>query len=451
MNVEKSKVGGSFYPDLDNLDDEKWLEQVKCREIKRSILNRMAEDNRRNHLFGIYDGLTVGLCLDSRVSHLSLNTLVFSGKGNKAWDNYVLPNILTGKCSAVITGKDAVAGLKDKGIKVRRMDFESGHSEARYNPFRVNHVPSLVTQELAQLNRAVGLAKNVYNLFAEDISASYEGGQPLSSGMCYGLINEMYYGLIKRVFAYVGTTPDLEDSERDFTAVKNALEDIRENGKEALSKYNTPVIKGYADKIIEECGAEEIKAGAGAIFKALCPFWECDAFSEDKDNQEANITVENFVNELTYIFVPYSETKSAGRMASVFVKSFMSELYNYGDSDWKHPYQALENPVHFYLNGDTVYSGLVENMATGGKYGISFSLMTDISSVNKLYGDDAKALFGNASTMLLLDAEPSEAGLFKEIVPMSDKSEEEICELTKKDKAIVKIREYAPIVCDILR
>lgn len=424
MNVEKST----------DLDIRKMQEQV------------MSEDDR-NHLFGTYNGSAVGLSLDSRVSHLNLNTLVLSGSGNKPWDNYVLPNILTGKCSAVIMGKDAVAGLEDKGIRVRRMDFESGHSEARYNPFKANHVPSILPKEVAQLSRMVSLTRNVYKLFAEDIKASYEGRQPFSS--------EMHCGLIGRVFAYVGTTSDLEDSERDFKAVKNVLEDICRNGKEALQKYITPIIKeseGWSKNVLAGCGEEEIRAGAGAVLKALCPFWQCDAFSEDKDNPGANITEEDFVNELTYIFIPYSGEKSvAGRMASVFVNSFVNELYNYGDSDWKHTYQALENPVHFYLNGTTFFSELSHYMATGGKYGISFSLMTDISSVKRLYGDDAKALFANASTILLLEAEPSEAGLFKEIVPMPDQSEEDICELTRKDKAVIKIRGYAPIICDILR
>ena len=424
MNVQKSM----------DLDIRKMLEQV------------MSEDDR-NHLFGTYNGSSIGLSLDNRVSHLNLNTLVLSGSENKAWNNYVLPNILTGKCSAVIMGEDAVEGLEDKGIRVSRMDFESGHSEARYNPFKANHVPSILPKELAQLSRMVSLTRNVYKLFAEDIKASYEGRQPFSS--------EMHCGLIGRVFAYVGTTSDLEDSERDFKAVKNVLEDISRNGKEALQRYITPIIKeseGWTKDNIKECGVEEIRAGAGAILKALCPFWQCDVFSEDKDNPGANITEEDFVNELTYIFIPYSETESvAGRMATVFVNLFVSELYNYGDSDWKHPYQALENPVHFYLNGDIVFSELSHYMATGGKYGISFSLMTDISTVKRLYGDDAKALFGNADTILLLEAEPSEAGLFKEIVPMPDQSEEDICEFGKNDKAIVKIRGYAPIICDILR
>lgn len=424
MNVQKST----------DLDIRKMQEQV------------MSEDDR-NHLFGTYGGSPIGLSLDNRVSHLNLNTLVLSGSGNKAWNNYVLPNIPTGNCSAVIMGKDVAEGLESKGIRVSRMDFESGHSEVRYNPFRTNHVPSIVPKEVAQLSRMVSLTRNVYKLFAEDIIASYEGGHPFSS--------EMHYGLIERVFAYVGTTPDLEDSERDFAAVKNALEDIKRNGKEALPRYITPIIKaseGYITESIAGCGVEEIRAGAGAVLKALCPFWECDAFSEDKDNPGANITEEDFVNELTYIFIPYNETESvAGRMATVFVNSFVSELYNYGDSDWKHPYQALENPVHFYLDGATFFPELAQYMATGGKYGISFSLMTDISTVKRLYGDDAKALFGNADTILLLEAEPSEAGLFKEIVPMPDQSEEDICELTKKDKAILKIRSYPPIICDILR
>jgi hypothetical protein len=371
---------------------------------------------------------------------------VLSGSGNKAWNNYVLPNLLAGKCSAVIMGKDEVEGLEDKGIKVHRIDFESGHSEARYNPFKASHVPSIVPKELTQLRRSVSLAKDVYNLFREDIKASYEGRHPFSS--------EMHYGLIERVFAYVGTSFDLEDSERDFTAVKNVLEDIKRNGKEALTRYITPIIKaseGYITESIAEYGEEEIGAGAGAVLKALCPFWQCDVFSENKDNLGANITEEDFVSDLTYIFIPYSKGGVAGRMATVFVNSFVSELYNYGDSDWKHPYQALENPVHFYLDGNTVFSELAHYMATGGKYGISFSLMTDISKMKRLYGDNAKALLGNADTVLLLEAERQEAGLFKEIVPMPDQSEEDICELIGNDKAILKIRSYPPIICDILR
>lgn len=439
MNVEKNT-------DLDNLDNEKWLEQVKSKEIKRSILMRMSEDDR-NHLFGTYGGLTIGLSLDNRVSHLNLNTLVLSGSGNKAWNNYVLPNLLAGKCSAVIMGKDVIEGLEDKGIRVSRMDFESGHSEARYNPFKANHVPSILPKELAQLSRSVSLAKDVYNLFREDIIASYEGRHPFSPEMCYGLIG--------RGFAYVGTSPDLEDSERDFKAVKNVLEDISRNGKEALTRYITPIIKeseGWSENVLAGCSEEEIRAGAGALLKALCPFWQCDVFSEDKDNLGANITVEDFVNELTYIFIPYSETESvAGRMATVFVNAFVSELYNYGDSDWKHPYQALENPVHFYLDGNTFFSELAHYMATGGKYGISFSLMTDIPKMKRLYGDNAKALLGNADTILLLEAERKEAGLFKEIVPMLGQSEEDIRGLCGNDKAILKIRNYAPIICDILR
>ena len=416
-------------------------------DIRKMQEQLMSEDDR-NHLFGTYNGSPIGFSLDNRVSHLNLNALVLSGSGDKAWNNYVLPNILAGKCSAVIMGKDAVTGLEDKGIKVRRMDFESGHSEARYNPFKASHVPSIVPKELAQLSRSVSLAKDVYNLFREDIIASYEGRHPFSPEMCYGLIG--------RGFAYVGTSPDLEDSERDFKAVKNVLEDISRNGKEALTRYITPIIKaseGYITERIAEHGEEEIRAGAGAVLMALRPFWQCDVFSENKDNLEANITEEDFVNELTYIFVPYStETESvAGRMATVFVNSFVSKLYNYGDSDWKHPYQALENPVHFYLDGNTFFSELAHYMATGGKYGISFSLMTDISKMKRLYGDNAKALLSNADTILLLEAERKEAGLFKEIVPMPDQSEEDICELCGKDKAILKIRSYAPIICDILR
>ena len=132
-------------------------------DIRKMQEQLMSEDDR-NHLFGTYNGSPIGFSLDNRVSHLNLNALVLSGSGDKAWNNYVLPNILAGKCSAVIMGKDAVTGLEDKGIKVRRMDFESGHSEARYNPFKASHVPSIVPKELAQLSRSVSLAKDVYNL-----------------------------------------------------------------------------------------------------------------------------------------------------------------------------------------------------------------------------------------------------------------------------------------------
>ena len=423
-------------------------------DVKKIQKQIMSKDNC-NHLFGTHNGTPVGVSLDYETANRNLNTLVLSGGYYKSWSNYTRPNLLAEHSSSVIVNSitpDFISEIKSKGINVQEINFTFGHEErstSHYNPFIVQHRPSGVKKEQAQCERALYLAKTVNTLFNDKFNEVLWNTDNIER------FKNICYELIRFIFLYVGVSSNLSDSERNFSAIQTIINDMRDNGKDVLAKYDVSDVGDFTEchkHILERCEDKIFRTAADILLVVLLPLYSCDTFKEDPDNPKANISAGSFVNELTYVFIPAPLTSDgiSDKLAALFIQMFIKELYDYGNSDWKRPHHALENSVHFYLQHLNEYyiPDLPFIMATCGQYGIGISVISDIYALKRLYNTDD--LIANTDTIMLLYARtPWDIEFIQKFMP--DLTEDDICMLNDKDKTIVCIRGYAPVICDTLK
>ena len=449
----------------------------------KQFQNRFVMEGNNNLLFGTRNGSPVGLCLKNCFTNRNLNTLVLSGNTYKGWTNYTLPNLLAGHSSAVVVGDDPKFVLPtalSKGINVYLVSFDLNNDDTptnRYNLFRV-HEPKNASLAMRYL------ADVVSDLFNKAHKTD-DGADRMG----------VYKDLLYYIFLYVCMSSDLSESERSFKTVKAVIDDLMEGGKPSLSKY---LIKDAEDctseclleRIMKECDDGILHIELSLMLIDLQPLIYSKAFEPDSESA-MNISVEKLVKEKTYLFIKRPVYEWEGKATSLFLTMLIKELYAYGEKNWAHSDQALENPVHFYLEGIPQYRvyNFLTCLATCRPYGIGFSIISEMWRLKKCYekNDEWKFICAGVDSQVFLSTgrEGADTKYIQDCLPVQcDKdgkeiperrlwkwqrerrswisthlyyrtrpalSEEELEKLFSEDKAIVVVRDRYPIVCDVLK
>ena len=444
----------------------------------KQFQDRFVMEGNNNLLFGTRNGSPVGMCLKTEIVNRNLNTLVLSGSTYKGWSHYTLPNLLAGHSSAVIVGDpkfmDNLSDVLSKGFNVHFIDFNSSDaSGSKYNPFTKLHKP--FPNPHYPYHYMKYLAEMVVQIFHTE-----DKNNPFN-------IEWTYKSILEYIFLYVGLSDKLTDKDRNFQTVKTVITDLMEGGDKALGKY---LVKSKEDNRAEDILENLIIESDNRLFRTvlntmlieLQPLTNYSFFEESDNAPSMNITVEKLVNEKTYLFISQPLSETSEKLTAFFLSVLLKELYLYGESDWKYSNQALKNPVHFYLNSFLNYRFpyFINYLATCRPYGIGFSIITELWQLKNAYPDNEHlTLCCNVDTHLFLstgrdDADceyiqsyinyPVDAVTGKEIpikkygyawgektIPSkSALSAEELNELFQKDKAIVAVRDFPPVICDIL-
>lgn len=445
--------------------------------VKR-FQDRFVMEGNHNLLFGTVNGSTIGMCFNNAITGRTTNTLVLCNN-YKGWYNYTIPNLLAGHSSAVVVGDpkfmDNLSDILSNGFNIHFIDFNSSDtSGSKYNPFTKLHKP--FPNPHYPYNYMKYLAGMVVQIFHTE-----DKNNPFN-------IEWTYKSILEYIFLYVGLSDKLTDKERNFQTVKAVITDLMEGDKKALGKY---LVKSKEDNQAEDILESLIIESDNRLFRTvlntmlieLQPLINWSFFEENNAASPMNITVEKLVNEKTYLFISQPLSETSEKLTAFFLSVLLKELYLYGESDWKYSNQALKNPVHFYLNNFLNYRFpyFLNYLATCRPYGIGFSIITELWQLKNAYPDNEHlTLCCNVDTHLFFstgrdDADceyiqsyinyPVNAATGKEIPvkkygyglekyaflhSKSALSAEELNELFQKDKAIVVVRDFYPVICDIL-
>lgn len=429
------------------------------------LQDRLIMEGNHNLLFGTVNNSPIGICHDNRLANRNLNTMVLTNGGVKGWYNHVLPNVLAMHSSAVVVGDkkfyDRMPELIEKGCNVFIMDFGNGEITNRFNPF----TPSGVHRAGHKTTYFFNLADTVDRIFFNADN-----------------MTEIRHQVLKLVFLYIGLSEDLSDNQRNFQTVYDVLNDLLDNRLTTIEKYVVEDTFGYSSdsvKTLVETDKKLLEAVLTEIMFGLLSLKTNKVFQQS-DVPQLNISIERFINEQSYIFIPVP-LSLYHKETAFLIQMLLTELYDYADANWKHSWQALDKTVHFYLTMANAYPfpDLVKFMATDRPYGIGISVVGDLNGLRAAYGiSNFELLYDNSDTHLFLgfrerDEADSVAFIQKEMpvyvdangkeVPHGSKkgtmhparipalSETDLCKLFAEEKAIVIIRDFCPIICDVLK
>ena len=403
-----------------------------------------------------------------------------------------MPNLLAGHSSSVVVGNEkdleAVAlMLLKKGMNLYLMQFGNGEASNRYNPF--------LHQTEFEIHMMAEMCTKFFHKAKDEIAKTYSGDeQSLAEGI--------YHSFLDFSFMYTGLSKAIEDSKRTFQTVRNVLLDIRDNGIGQIAKYTVPESELNAAEIhniTERAWLDNtVQKVLTALLSDIEPLVQCQTFEESKIPQ-LNVSVDKLVNEPTCMLIPIPETEAEKHLMELYLSKLLKDLYAYGEKNWAYcdggRDQALKNPICFYLNEFASYKipHFLTCLATCRRYGIGLSaIVHSLQEIYSLYPmndkgfDDAESLLANADTYLVLAIKNEADYTFlskqifipvggngneipeRELRRMSSRrfdrravpvylyrkapayTKEELQKLTCSGKAVVIVRDFYPIVCDIL-
>ena len=446
----------------------------------KQFQNRMVMEGNHNLMFGTVNGTPVGLCLQNEFTNRNLNTFVLEGDTRKGWENYTLPNLLAGHSSSVVVGNEedfkAVApALLKNGMNLYMMQFE-GDTINRFNAFPC--------EEALLFHTAEAYVKLFHEARDEATKAYFGDVQSLAEGI--------YRCFLELALLYTGLSEAITDHERSFKTVENVLKDIQENGIEQMTKYSVSAsklllarLKDVAETVKD---TDMIERMLTALLHDISPLVKCQTFEKHEDPQ-MNVSIDKFVNEKCCMLIPIPKEEKAKKLVGFYLYMLIRDLYDYGDKNWAYNGegrdQALKNPVCFYLNNFAQYEipWFLNYLSTSRRYGIGLSVIAhSVQEIHLLYPmndkvfDEAEWLFECVDTVLafnvksdddynylskvvFLSTDPRGKEIptrktpveqyvpYCQIVPVY--SSEELHQLLV-EKAIVIVRDFYPIVCDIL-
>lgn len=447
----------------------------------RCMQDRLTMEGNHNLLFGTVDGLPLGICYCNAVTNRSLNAFILQGDTDKGVKNYITPNLLAKHGSAVVVGADEAfneygATLLKEGVNFYLFQFSTQTNAVnRYNPFSHFKNPRYIKPIAAYM---AGLCQKLFHTetdkFVLRVSEDAEKAKEYFS--------ESLDAILTIVFYYVFKSDALHDSERSFKTAERILCDVELFGKQALEKRVLPDTDSLLDSLSV---SEELLAPLlGAVLNDLSPLITSSVFSEDENIPQLNFSVEKLVNELTYTFIPTPKTQNEKALTEFLLAMLLRELYDFGENNWKHSNQALENPVYFYLNDFAEYEipNFLNFLATTRPYGIGLSCIAhSLQELRSMYKEmEFKILLANVDTNLFLDMTgeddyeyiarmmPVRKDANGNKIPESKLrrmsygeiernlrkdpalSEQEVQKLFSDNKAVVVIRDFYPVICDTL-
>ena len=387
----------------------------------------MKDDTDR--IFGEFNGSRIGLRSDKGNNIMVIGT---SGRGKTY--NYVMPNLLTGAESAIITNKISCIDDKDmalfaqKGVKVHFIDFSDPAHSGRYNPFC--KTPDSNANERTEMLYSY-LTDILYELDEDETTRNYEGQ------------------FLRMAIRYILTNDSLRTDERNIRRMFDVLIDI-EDDYNNLNKYDTTKNKIYINNLrynekayrILSRVIDKISIVNDAYFDCFSEYEGCDL-----------LTAESLRKQQQYWFVhsSYGTYFEAEQAKDFFLACIMSDIYG----------TTKGCGVHFYL--DDFWCTIPSDLLTvilerNSKAGFGVSVITQtLESVYSYCGSrDMMSRFMNSMNAVVYLGGMKQYGKITEYTRRTlsadggvSLTEEQVLDLSEfAEKVIVFTNDNLPIICD---
>ena len=348
----------------------------------------------------------VALSLDTRLTQLNLNTIVFGGSGAGKSRYFAEPNLLQANTSFVVTDPSGEllmktgAYLESQGYVIKCLNIEKMEESQRYNPFAYikddADIPVMVD---AMISNIEGPKKGVSgdNKFWE------ETARTLLIALCGYLFEtqpkeKQNFTNVLRLMDLADVSDERQVAEDDLEKLFNDLE-LANPSSYAVSQW----------KVIQQAGtgktAQNIMISTSAIFAR---FFRLEKIANLTYKDELNLEEIGRRKCALFICTPQGDT-TYNFIASELYTQLFDILYKQGEQNAKDRHTTsveIDVPVRCILDEAAnigVIPNLTKKVTTMRKYGISVALIYQTQSqVKALMKDDWETLVGNCDTMLFL-------------------------------------------------
>ena len=347
-----------------------------------------------NHLLGVTDdGQVIGFNVDGQKANR--NVLVVGQAGTGKGYNYILPNLLNMKESAVVLtrGASAVYGqyreyFERNGCMTHFINWDNPAESSRFNPFLYCHRNDNSNKRLL-VNSIVEYLLEVNEEKNED---------PFHMSVKNRILRLVVNHLVDA---------DMPDEERSFKTIYNIIKDIANRFRETPDFISASI--GYFSpddavvKTLECCHERDISAALIDLLGKVQIFTrsEFECFVERSDTD--NVDIENFQYHISYLFIEGSLQKPVNKLIGFMIQQLLSAVsFNvdkeirentyydfltrkYGTENWK-----PQNCVRFYLDEFHNYSfpDIYPFILFSGGNGYSFSFIVQNVANNPYFSFD---------------------------------------------------------------
>ena len=348
----------------------------------------------------------VALSLDTWLTQLNLNTIVFGGSGAGKSRFFAEPNLLQANTSFVVTDPSGELMMKVgynlelHGYVIKCLNIEKMEESMRYNPFAyVKEDADIPVMVDAMISNIEGPKKGGSgdNKFWDETSRT------LLIALCGYLfetqpIEKQNFTNVLRLMDMADVSDDREVAEDDLDKLFNDLE-LANPSSYAVSQW----------KVIKQAGtgktAQNIMISTSAIFAR---FFRLEKIANLTYKDELHLEELGQRKCALFICTPQGDT-TYNFLASELYTQLFDILYKQGEQNAKDKHTtsvAIDVPVRCIIDEAAnvgVIPHLPEKVSTMRKYGISIALIyQNQSQVKALMKDDWETIVGNCDTMLFL-------------------------------------------------
>ena len=348
----------------------------------------------------------VALSMDTRLTQLNLNVIVFGGSGAGKSRFFAEPNLLQANSSFVVTDPSGELMMKvgsyleSQGYTIKCLNIERMEESMRYNPFAYvkedSDIPVMVD---AMISNIEGPKKGGGgdNKFWDETSRT------LLIALCGYLfetqpIEKQNFTNVLRLMDMADVSDDREVDEDDLDKLFKDLE-LANPGSYAVSNY----------KVIKQAGtgktAQNIMISTSAIFAR---FFKLDKIANLTYKDELHLEELGKKKCALFIVTPQGDT-TYNFLASELYTQLFDILYKQGEQNAKDRHTtsvAIDVPVRCIIDEAAnvgVIPHLPEKVSTMRKYGLNIALIyQNQAQVKALMKDDWETIVGNCDTMLFL-------------------------------------------------
>ena len=349
---------------------------------------------------------SVALSLDTRLTQLNLNTVVFGGSGAGKSRFFVEPNLLQANSSFVVTDPSGELLMKvgkfleKQGYVIKCLNIERMEESQRYNPFAYvyedSDIPVMVD---ALISNIEGPKKGTSgdNKFWDETSRT------LLIAICGYLFETQ--PMERRNFNNVIKLIDLMDVSDERQQPEDELDKLFNDLE--LANPSSYAVSNY--KVIKSAGtgktAQNIVISTLAIFAR---FFKLDKIANLTYRDELHLEDIGKKKCALFIVTPQGDT-TYNFLASELYTQLFQILYRQGEQNARDRHTtsvSVDMPVRCLIDEAAnvgVIPHLPEKVSTMRKYGISIALIyQNQAQVKALMKDDWETLVGNCDTMLFL-------------------------------------------------
>ena len=348
----------------------------------------------------------VALSLDTRLTQLNLNVVVFGGSGAGKSRFFVEDNLLQANSSFVVTDPSGELMMKvgkfleSQGYVIKCLNIERMEESQRYNPFAYvyedSDIPVMVD---ALISNIEGPKKGGSgdNKFWDETSRT------LLIAICGYLFETQ--PMERRNFNNVIKLIDLMDVSDERSQPEDELDKLFNDLE--LANPSSYAVSNY--KVIKSAGtgktAQNIVISTLAIFAR---FFKLDKIANLTYRDELHLEEIGRRKSALFIVTPQGDT-TYNFLASELYTQLFQILYRQGEQNARDRHStsvSVDVPVRCLIDEAAnvgVIPHLPEKVSTMRKYGISIALIyQNQAQVKALMKDDWETLVGNCDTMLFL-------------------------------------------------